>query len=198
MAEANDARAQFVHPDGDHLTLLNVYEAYREVQNQNGSNGKAIADWCWNNFLDHRSLKSADSVRKQLVRIMQRLRLPMLSPGYNSKDYYVNIRKCILSGFFTQVAFLDRSGHYSTVRDEQIAALHPGCSLRHRPQWVIYNEFVFTTKNYLREVTEVKGEWLLEVAPHYFDLRTMKKSEAKAQLERLHIKREREALARKK
>ncbi len=119
LAEANDARA------GDHLTLLNVYEAYKEQLNTNGSNGKAVADWCWNNYLDHRSLKSADSVQKQQVRIMERLRLPMLSPGYNSKDYYVNIRKCILSGFYTQVAFLDRSGHYTTVRDEQAAALHP-------------------------------------------------------------------------
>lgn len=27
--EADQAKAQFVHPEGDHLTLLNVYHAYK-------------------------------------------------------------------------------------------------------------------------------------------------------------------------
>lgn len=30
--EADDAKAQFTHPDGDHLTLLNVYHAYKSSQ----------------------------------------------------------------------------------------------------------------------------------------------------------------------
>ena len=53
---------------GDHLTLLNVYHAYK----QNGDS----SDWCYDHFLNHRSLKSADSVRGQLVgscAILQRL-----------------------------------------------------------------------------------------------------------------------------
>jgi pre-mRNA-splicing factor ATP-dependent RNA helicase DHX15/PRP43 len=44
---------------GDHLTLLNVYHAYKQNQES--------ADWCYDNFLNHRSLKAADSVRSQLV-----------------------------------------------------------------------------------------------------------------------------------
>ena len=45
---------------GDHLTLLNVYLAYK----QNGES----TEWCYDHFLNHRSLKAADSVRTQLVR----------------------------------------------------------------------------------------------------------------------------------
>ena len=45
---------------GDHLTLLNVYHAFKQ-------NGEA-SDWCYDNFLNFRALKSADSVRVQLVR----------------------------------------------------------------------------------------------------------------------------------
>ena len=36
------------------------------------------------------------------------------------------------------------------------------------PKWVIYHELVFTTKEYMREIIEVKPEWLMEVAPHYY------------------------------
>lgn len=34
--------------------------------------------------------------------------------------------------------------------------LHPSTCLDHRPEWVIYNEFVLTTKNYIRTVTDIK------------------------------------------
>ena len=44
---------------GDHLTLLNVYHAYKQ-------NGEA-QDWCYDHFLNSRALKAADSVRSQLV-----------------------------------------------------------------------------------------------------------------------------------
>ena len=36
------------------------------------------------------------------------------------------------------------------------------------PKWVIYHELVFTTKEFMREIIEVKSEWLMEVAPHYY------------------------------
>jgi len=36
------------------------------------------------------------------------------------------------------------------------------------PEWVIFNELVFTTKEFMRNVIEVKSEWLYEIAPHYY------------------------------
>ena len=57
---ADESKARFAHIDGDHLTLLNVYHAYK----QHGED----QEWCYANFLNHRSLKSADNVRSQLVR----------------------------------------------------------------------------------------------------------------------------------
>lgn len=59
--------------------------------------------WCFDNFVSSRSLKSADNVREQLSRIMDRLCLRRTSTEFTSKDYYLNIRKALLSGFFMQV-----------------------------------------------------------------------------------------------
>jgi pre-mRNA-splicing factor ATP-dependent RNA helicase DHX16 len=36
------------------------------------------------------------------------------------------------------------------------------------PRWVVYFELVFTTKEYMRQVIEIKPEWLTEIAPHYY------------------------------
>lgn len=76
--------------------------------------------WCYENFINHRAMKSADNVRQQLVRIMVRFNLKLCSTEFNSCDYYTNIRKAMLAGYFMQVAHLERTGHYLTVKDNQV------------------------------------------------------------------------------
>jgi len=176
---ADEAKSRFQHADGDHLTLLNAYHAFKQNE---------TSDWCYENFINFRTMKSVDNVRSQLTRIMKRFNLPLVSTDFNSKDYYVNIRKALVAGFFMQVAHLERNGHYLTVKDNQVVALHPSAGLSKKPEWVLYNEFVLTSKNYIRTVTEVRGEWLMEMAPHYYDLQNFPQCEAKRVLERLQYK----------
>jgi len=45
--------------------------------------------WCFENFVNYRSLKNADDVRTQLGRIMDKYNLRRLSTDFNSRDYYV-------------------------------------------------------------------------------------------------------------
>jgi pre-mRNA-splicing factor ATP-dependent RNA helicase DHX15/PRP43 len=177
---ADEAKSRFTHVDGDHLTLLNAYHAFKSHEQD--------SSWCYENFLNHRSLRSADSVRSQLARIMKRFNLELVSTEFTHKEYYVNIRKCMVTGFFMQVAHLEKSGHYLTVKDNQVVALHPSAGMDKKPEWVLYNEFVLTSKSYIRTVTEIKGEWLLEVAGHYYDLATFPNCEAKRVLERLQYR----------
>ncbi|SPQ99203.1 unnamed protein product (mitochondrion) [Plasmodiophora brassicae] len=179
--EADDAKSQFAHVDGDHLTLLNVYHAYMERGED--------PNWCYENFISSRSMKSATSVRAQLLQIMQRLGLPLVSTEFSSRHYYDNIRKCLVEGFFSQVAHLQRSGHYLTVKDSQVVSLHPSTSLQEKPEWILYNEFVLTNKNYVRTLTRIKGDWLVEIAPHYFDLNNFPKGECRNALEALYRRR---------
>jgi len=62
-------------------------------------------------------------------------------------------------------------------------------------EWLIYHEFVLTTKNYIRTVTHVKPEWLIEIAPLYYDVSTFPKGPVKQALERtLEKLRRKEAL----
>ena len=142
---ADDSKLRFAHIDGDHLTLLNVYHAFK--QNMEDPQVKPskqydhalllfwlnywlsfvllvlfeiLFQWCYDNFVNYRSLKSADNVRQQLCRIMDRFNLKRTSTDFTSKDYYLNIRKALCSGFFMHVAHLERTGHYLTIKDNQI------------------------------------------------------------------------------
>jgi len=176
---AEDAKAQFTHVDGDHLSLLNAYHAYKS------KSAIEVNQWCYDNFMNVRSLKSADNVRQQLERIMQRMELTLASPKFDTPQYYNSIRRAITAAYFMQVGHLERSGHYLTVKDNQIVQLHPSTCLDHHPEWVVYNEFVLTSKNYIRTVTEVKPEWLLELAPVYYDLENFPECEGKRVLKRI-------------
>lgn len=159
---ADEMKNLFSHQDGDQLTLLNVYHAFKSPEAQAN-----LKQWCHDHFLNLRSLQSADNVRKQLLRIMEREEIEMISTPFDDKKYYENIRRALCAGFFMQIAKKDAQGKsvYTTIKDNQSVLLHPSTVLAHDAEWVLYNEFVLTTKNYIRTVTAVKPEWLLVRCP---------------------------------
>jgi len=181
--QADEAKMRFAHIDGDHLTMLNVYHAYKQNQTM-------AEQWCFDNFINKRSMAQCDNVRTQLARIMDRFSLTRCSTDFNSRDYYVNIRKALSAGFFMQVAHLERTGHYLTVKDNQMVQLHPSTCLDHKPEWVLYNEFVLTTKNYIRSCTDIKAEWLLDISPDYYNMSNFPDCDAKRVLARMQQKKD--------
>lgn len=180
---ADEAKKLFAHPDGDHLTLLNVYHSFESDEAYEVGQRK----WCIQNFLNYRSLKSAQSVRKQLRRMMESHDVELIEGNYESLSYYDNIRKALANGFFMQVAKKKSTGKgYITVKDGQDALLHPSTVLAQQDEWVIYNEFVLTSKNYIRTVTSVRPEWLVELAPEYYDLDNFQQGDVRMSLARVH------------
>lgn len=59
QALADQKKAKFNQPEGDHLTLLAVYNSWK--------NNKFSNAWCYENFVQIRTLKRAQDVRKQLL-----------------------------------------------------------------------------------------------------------------------------------
>ncbi|KAK5108974.1 DEAH-box ATP-dependent RNA helicase prp43 [Meristemomyces frigidus] len=175
---ADEMKELFTHTDGDHLTMLNVYHAFKSPSAQDNPK-----QWCHDHFLSYRALQQADNVRLQLKRIMEREEVELVSTPFEDKKYYENIRRALVAGFFMQVAKRESSGKtYVTVKDEQSVLLHPSTVLGQDSEWVVYNEFVLTSKNYIRTVTAVKPEWLLEISPTYYNVEEFRKGEVKSSL----------------
>ncbi|XP_049808089.1 ATP-dependent RNA helicase DHX8 [Schistocerca nitens] len=157
QALADQKKAKFNQPEGDHLTLLSVYNSWK--------NNKFSNAWCYENFVQIRTLKRAQDVRKQLLGIMDRHKLDVVSAGKNT----VRVQKAVCSGFFRNAAKKDPQEGYRTLVDSQVVYIHPSSALFNRqPEWVIYHELVQTTKEYMREVTTIDPKWLVEFAPAFF------------------------------
>ena len=63
--------------------------------------------------------------------------------------------QAITAGFFYHTARLGKTGGtYKTVKHQQTVHVHPNsCLFEDRPRWVIYHELVFTTKEFMRQVS---------------------------------------------
>ncbi|XP_062395625.1 pre-mRNA-splicing factor ATP-dependent RNA helicase DHX16 [Sardina pilchardus] len=167
VVHADNARMNFVVPGGDHMVLLNVYGQWVE--------SGYSTQWCYENFIQFRSMKRARDVREQLEGLMDRIEVEVCS----SQEDSVPIRKAVTAGYFYHTARLSKGG-YKTVKHQQTVYVHPNSSLfEEQPRWLIYHELVFTTKEFMRQVIEIDSSWLLEVAPHYYKNKELEDSSSK-------------------
>ncbi|CAH1788112.1 unnamed protein product [Owenia fusiformis] len=177
---ADQKKAKFHQIEGDHLTLLAVFNSWK--------NNKFSNPWCYENFVQIRTLKRAQDVRKQLLGIMDRHKLDVVSCGKNT----ARVQKTILSGFFRNAAKKDPQEGYRTLVDSQVVYIHPSSALFNRqPEWVVYHELVLTTKEYMREVTTIDPKWLVEFAGKFFkfsDPTKLSKHKKQQKIEPLHNK----------
>ncbi|KAF5368482.1 hypothetical protein D9758_002163 [Tetrapyrgos nigripes] len=157
QGQADSKKAKFHQPEGDHLTLLTVYNGWK---NANFSN-----PWCYENFIQARNMRRAQDVRKQLLGIMDRYKHDIISAG---RDYN-RVRRAICSGYFRHAAKKDPQEGYKTIVEGTPVYIHPSSALFNRaPEWLIYHELVLTTREYCHNVTAVEPKWLVEVAPQFF------------------------------
>ena len=197
--EADTAKAQFNHHDGDHLTLLNAFHSFLSV----GGSDKDKSEWCWQNYLQYRSLSSAINVRNQLVNLCQRNGIPLVSPHNEdpaaksgSYAYNMRIKRALLTGYFMQVAHKDVRGNgYTTSKDNQPVNTHPSNYMESTPEWILYDKVVLTTKSWVRTCTRVEEDWLLEASEDYWDpSNEFPEGDIKRALVRLVKKRDRQAM----
>ena len=156
---AEQARKSFASLAGDHLTLLRVYKDWEATQ--------FSENWCREFFVQYRSMKRARDIRDQVSALVEQLDLETSSDPHNID----NIRKAVAAGYFQNSAKLNKSGNYTTIRTPHTVTIHPhSCLFKQNPKFVIFHETVLTSKEFMRNIIEVKPEWLHEVAPDFYKL----------------------------
>ncbi|MQL87621.1 hypothetical protein Taro_020163 [Colocasia esculenta] len=169
LDEARAARKCFSSPEGDHITMINVYRASKEVMekiqvtnSQDKAAEKSINKWCRDNFINKRSLKHARDIHSQILGHIQQMGLSVTSCG----DDMLQFRRCLAASFFLNVALKQPDGTYRAMASAQIVRVHPSSVLfRTKPECIIFNELVRTNQIYVRNLTRIEPLWLPELAP---------------------------------
>lgn len=121
---AESTRRKFAVEEGDHLTYLNVYQAFI-------TKGKKDAKWCRDNRLNYRSLQRAVSVRAQLKRYLERFGM-MTEESLSSSHWQADpsrqaelIQRCLTTGYFAHAAKMQPDGTFKPVSGGLTLHAHP-------------------------------------------------------------------------
>jgi ATP-dependent RNA helicase DDX35 len=167
------ARRKFAVEEGDHLTLLNVYQAFV-------TKGRKEAKFCHDHYLNFKALTRAVSIRAQLKRYLERFGMSVdetLSSNANkqplsvdSPDKAEQIRRCLTTGFFAHAAKMQPDGTFRNVAGGTILHAHPSSLMFNRKaDWVVFHEVMETgSKTFIRDVTKIEKGWLVEYAPEFY------------------------------
>ncbi|XP_053298290.1 ATP-dependent RNA helicase DHX33 [Pleuronectes platessa] len=151
------ARKKFSSSEGDHMTLLSIYRAFKKVSGNK--------EWCRENFVNSRNMGLVKDVQAQLKEICLKMNLKMESCGADTED----VRRCLAHGMFVNAAELQPDGSYLALDTHQPVAIHPSSVLfQAKPAYVVFNELLHTSRCYMRDLCLVDADWLLDAAPEYF------------------------------
>ena len=114
--EEGDTRRKFAVEEGDHLTYLNVYQAF-------ATKGKKDARWCRDNRLNYRSLQRAVSIRSQLKRYLERFGIQ--EDTTKRVESIEPIQRCLTTGYFAHAAKMQPDGTFKTVSGGLTLYAHP-------------------------------------------------------------------------
>ena len=157
---ADNAKLNFSRGGGgDHMTLLRCYDEWVLTEYS--------IQWCYENYVQIRSMTKARDVREQLEGLCERVELDTISKG-SEVDM---ICKSFTAGYFYNTSKLSRVGDYKTIKNRHTVYIHPSSVLYNvedKSKWLLYYELAFTTKEYMRMVAPIQGTWLIEIAPHYY------------------------------
>ncbi|EGX88889.1 ATP dependent RNA helicase [Cordyceps militaris CM01] len=164
------ARRKFAAEEGDHLTLLNAYQAFV-------ARGKKEAKFCHGNHLNFRAMTRAVSIRAQLKRYLERFGIvvdeTLSQPQQQDRASKAEaILRCLTAGYFAHAARMQADGTFRNVEGGTVLHAHPSSLLFGRKaDWVVFHEVMETNdKTYIREVSKTEKGWLLEYAPEFYQV----------------------------
>ncbi|KAH8678087.1 P-loop containing nucleoside triphosphate hydrolase protein [Xylariales sp. PMI_506] len=161
--EMESARRKFAAEEGDHLTLLNVYQTFV-------TKGKKEARFCHDNHLNYKAMARAVSIRAQLKRYLERFGIIVDETLKSTSTTAEQICRCLTTGYFTQAAKMQPDGSYRNVEGGMTLYAHPSSLMFNRKaDWVIFHEVMETgSKIFIRDITKIEKNWLLEYASGFY------------------------------
>lgn len=170
-------REKYIDSTSDHLTLRNIFKEYKKVNNKE--------QFCKENYLNDKALSKSMEIFKQLIGYLKKMKINEYKDDKEKEmqdkiekiDKYLDslksigvdnnenknklIIKCLLTGYFNNIAKYSNDNFFNTIKGNQLCKIHPTSVLIKKPKLgkqhgnLIYNEIIITSKKYLKCCTLV-------------------------------------------
>ncbi|XGW04427.1 hypothetical protein V3C99_015535 [Haemonchus contortus] len=156
-------RARFASNESDHLTVMNVVQAFKQEKQKNAQH---LKEWCSHNHLNFKNLTMVLKVRKQLREIAVECGMKMISCGAQREK----ARQALACGLFMNACEYSRQEdrYRLLVKPSTTLKIHPSSRLcRSRPRHIVFTDLVKTTDLYARDVSIIDYEWVQPALEEY-------------------------------
>ena len=160
----DSSKVKFSHPGGDCLASLEVYKAWEVVGEEQKS------QWCVDNSVDAKVICGVmDTVNDvcSLLKNKENLEVThIFSEAPDTPDVLRKILfKCNVSNLCCYLG-RQKAGYFAAQAGRQVH-FHPSStlsSLGSYPQWVVYDQLVQTSRDFITGITPVDDAWLREMS----------------------------------
>ncbi len=166
--EADQMQARFVNPVSDFVTLLTIWNCYRQEWQNHKSAGK-LKRFCKDHFLSFKRIREWRDIHEQLSSILEESGIDMGSDIKRTENdlgenafgpVYEAIHRCILSGFLSNIAQQKEKNIYKAAKDREVM-IFPGSGLfNHGNKWIVAAEMIETSRLFARTCAGISSQWL--------------------------------------
>lgn len=150
---------KFYASEGDQISMLHILKEYKKM--------KGNPEWCRDNFVDVKNMKTVRQIRHQLRDLCTRSSMSMKNVRH---EQYKGLRRSLCAGLFFNSAERQMDGTYVTLMQKLPVNIHPSSVLfNQKPSFVVFNELVETSKRYMRALCVVDPLWLIDACPSRFE-----------------------------
>ena len=139
--EARKAHHRFRDMQGDFVTYLNIFNAYKQSDNKE--------KFCKKNYLDERVMAEIDNINYQLTQIVSDMNIPIVQGKGSFNDYLC----CIACGMIQFVCIRTGRESYHSLTADHIC-IHPGSVIfKQNPVFIVAGEIVRTSRIFAMSVS---------------------------------------------
>ena len=179
--EARKAHHRFRDMQGDFVTYLNIFNAYKQSDNKE--------KFCKKNYLDERVMAEIDNINYQLTQIVSDMNIPIVQGKGSFNDYLC----CIACGMIQFVCIRTGRESYHSLTADHIC-IHPGSVIfKQNPVFIVAGEIVRTSRIFAMSVSPLTKPMLDIINPTLYEkLQSCKNSKVKDIEKELRIAKQKE------
>lgn len=179
--EARKAHHRFRDMQGDFVTYLNIFNAYKQSDNKE--------KFCKKNYLDERVMAEIDNINYQLTQIVSDMNIPIVQGKGSFNDYLC----CVACGMIQFVCIRTGRESYHSLTADHIC-IHPGSVIfKQNPVFIVAGEIVRTSRIFAMSVSPLTKPMLDIINPTLYEkLQSCKNSKVKDIEKELRIAKQKE------
>lgn len=167
---ADEMHKKFIDERSDFLTLLKLWESYHKNLLDLKTQSK-MRKHCKAHFLNYNRMREWGDVHKQITGILKQAKIKGQTKfSDDNRDAAITaIHKSIFAGLLSNLAFFDKEEKLYRATRNRLLTIFPGSVVakkKKRPNWIMAQEVVETSRVFARTVGPVNPVWVEEFVPH--------------------------------